>query len=89
MQDVQSGTVEMLFNKPISYLAYRMWWQLGSGIYSFFVIGIFCAISIIVLSYLPFLISENGTLKNHTCKKEDKKYQSTSCSLKMKDSNDK
>lgn len=38
MQDVQTGNVEVLFSKPISYLWYRMWWQIGSGIYSFVVI---------------------------------------------------
>lgn len=35
MQDVQSGQVEMLLNKPISYLTYRAWWQIGAGLYSF------------------------------------------------------
>lgn len=38
MQDVQSGNVEVLFNRPISYLAFRSWWQIGSGLYSFAVI---------------------------------------------------
>lgn len=38
MQDIQSGNIEVLFSKPISYLSYRMWWQIGSGLYSFFVI---------------------------------------------------
>ncbi len=40
MQDVQSGTIEVLLNKPISYLSYRVWWQIGSGIYSFLVASI-------------------------------------------------
>ncbi len=35
MRDVQSGTVETLLNKPISYFAYRIWWQIGSGLYAF------------------------------------------------------
>src|SRR3989338_11501104 len=35
MQDVQSGAVEVLLNKPIFYISYRAWWQVGSGIYSF------------------------------------------------------
>jgi len=39
MQDVQSGNVEVLFSKPVSYLSYRMWWQVGSGLYSFVVIS--------------------------------------------------
>src|SRR3989338_601845 len=43
MKDVQTGTVEVLFSKPISYLAHRMWWQVGSGLYSFLVIGIVAA----------------------------------------------
>jgi ABC-2 type transport system permease protein len=38
MQDVQSGNVEVLFTKPISYLAYRTWWQIGSGLYPFVII---------------------------------------------------
>ncbi len=37
MQDVQSGNVEVLFSKPVSYLSYRFWWQIGSGLYSFLV----------------------------------------------------
>jgi len=38
MRDVQTGNIEVLFNKPISYLGYRVWWQIGSGLYSFLVI---------------------------------------------------
>ncbi len=41
IQDVQSGNVEILLNKPISYLFYRMWWQVGSGFYSFFILILF------------------------------------------------
>lgn len=41
MEDVKSGNVEVLFNKPISYLAYRAWWQIGSGAYSFLVTSVF------------------------------------------------
>lgn len=37
MEDIQSGTVEILFSKPISYLGYRMWWQIGAGLYPFLV----------------------------------------------------
>src|SRR3989338_323991 len=44
MQDVQSGNVEVLFSKPISYISYRMWWQVGTGIYSFVVITILSSI---------------------------------------------
>lgn len=38
MADVQTGNVEVLFNKPVSYLGYKIWWQIGSGLYSFLVI---------------------------------------------------
>lgn len=38
MLDVQTGNIELLFTKPVSYLAYRMWWQVGSGLYSFLLI---------------------------------------------------
>ena len=38
MEDVQTGNIEMLFSKPISYIFYRIWWQIGSGLYSFIVI---------------------------------------------------
>jgi ABC-2 type transport system permease protein len=40
MQDVQTGNVEVLFSKPVHYLFYRFWWQIGTGVYSFFVITI-------------------------------------------------
>lgn len=40
MQDVKSGNVEVLFSKPISYLFYRFWWQIGLGLYSFIIIAI-------------------------------------------------
>ncbi len=50
MQDVQSGNVETLFCKPISYLAYRMWWQIGSGLYSFCIISVLGAI-VLALSF--------------------------------------
>jgi len=39
MQDVQTGNVEVLFSKPISYLSYRMWWSVGAGLYSFVIIS--------------------------------------------------
>lgn len=35
MQDIKTGTVEILFSKPIKYIWYRMWWQFGAGAYSF------------------------------------------------------
>ncbi len=45
-QDVQTGNIEVLFSKPISYLAYRVWWQIGSGLYPFFVITVLGALSL-------------------------------------------
>jgi ABC-2 type transport system permease protein len=53
MQDVQTGRVEVLFNKPISYLLYRFWWQIGFGVYSFVVVTILGAIALIWLIGLP------------------------------------
>ena len=38
MADIRSGNIEILFSKPVSYLYYRSWWQIGLGIYSFVVI---------------------------------------------------
>jgi ABC-2 type transport system permease protein len=49
MQDIQTGNVEILLSKPISYLSYRMWWQVGFGIYSFVVITI---LATIVLAFI-------------------------------------
>jgi ABC-2 type transport system permease protein len=40
MQDVRSGVVETLFVKPMSYIFYRMMWQLGSGISSFVIVSV-------------------------------------------------
>ncbi len=52
MQDVQSGTIEMLLSKPFSYLWYRACWQIGSGIYSF--ITIFVVATIILGFWIGF-----------------------------------
>lgn len=40
MEDVKTGQVEVLLSKPVTYLFYRMWWQLGSGLYSFLVLSL-------------------------------------------------
>jgi len=40
MHDVQTGNVEVLFSKPVHYLFYRFWWQIGMGFYSFVIITI-------------------------------------------------
>lgn len=53
MQDVQTGNIEVLFSKPISYISYRLWWQIGSGIYSFVVITILAVISLALLIGFP------------------------------------
>ncbi len=53
MQDVQSGNVEVLFSKPISYLFYRMWWQIGEGLYSFLVITVFAVIILFLIIGFP------------------------------------
>ena len=57
MQDVQSGNVEVLFSKPISYLSYRIWWQVGSGIYSFAVVTILAATALaLIIGFPPTMI---------------------------------
>lgn len=33
--DVRTGNVETLFTRPISYVVYRIWWQIGKGLVSF------------------------------------------------------
>ena len=53
MQDVQSGNIEVLFNKPISYLLYKSWWQVGSGLYSAIVIGILGSVILFLLIGIP------------------------------------
>ena len=53
MQDVQTGNVEMLFSKPISYLSYRVWWQIGSGLYPFLVATILGTLALVLIVGLP------------------------------------
>lgn len=53
MEDIQTGNVEILFSKPISYLSYRMWWQVGSGIYSFTVVTILTTAVLALLIGFP------------------------------------
>ncbi|MCR4322922.1 MAG: ABC-2 family transporter protein [Candidatus Azambacteria bacterium] len=57
MQDVQSGNIEVLFSKPISYLSYRMWWQVGEGLYPFLVISFFGAIILASIVGIPATMS--------------------------------
>lgn len=37
MQDITSGQIEILLSKPVTYLSYRAWWQIGAGIYPFLI----------------------------------------------------
>jgi ABC-2 type transport system permease protein len=53
MADVQSGNVEVLFNKPISYLLYRVWWQIGSGLYSFLLLSFLGIVSLALIIGFP------------------------------------
>lgn len=53
MQDVQSGNVEVLFNKPVSYILYRIWWQIGSGIYPFLIATILGSIVLTLIIGIP------------------------------------
>ncbi len=53
MQDVQSRNVEVLFSKPVSYLSYRMWWQIALGLYPFMVITIFAVIALAFIIGFP------------------------------------
>ena len=53
MQDIQTGNVEVLFSKPISYISYRMWWQIGSGLYSFVIITILAVIALALIIGFP------------------------------------
>lgn len=53
MADVQSGNVEVLLNKPISYLLYRVWWQIGAGLYPFLLISTLGSIVLYFIIGLP------------------------------------
>lgn len=53
MRDVQSGTVEVLFSKPVSYLGYRIWWQVGSGLYPFLVATVLGSIALWLIIGVP------------------------------------
>jgi ABC-2 type transport system permease protein len=53
MQDIKSGTVEVLLSKPIHYLSYRMWWQLGAGLYPFFVACVLGTIALVFTVGIP------------------------------------
>ena len=53
MQDVKTGNVEILLSKPISYLLYRIWWQIGYGVYSFVVITVVAVIAMAFIIGFP------------------------------------
>ena len=53
MQDVQSGNIEVFFNKPMSYILYKTWWQIGAGLYSAVVVGILGSIVLFLLIGTP------------------------------------
>ncbi|MFA6995411.1 MAG: hypothetical protein WC249_03335 [Patescibacteria group bacterium] len=53
MADVQSGNVELLFSKPISYLGYRIWWQVGSGLYPFLVATVLGSVALALIIGIP------------------------------------
>lgn len=53
MQDIQTGNIEVLLGKPVAYLLYRMWWQIGSGIYSFLVIAPVATIVLAMIMGMP------------------------------------
>lgn len=53
MQDVTSGQVEVLLSKPITYLSYRAWWQIGVGIYPFLVTTTLGAIALVFTVGIP------------------------------------
>jgi ABC-2 type transport system permease protein len=53
MRDVQSGSVEILLSKPVSYFWYKIWWQVGSGLYPFLVIIIVGAIAMFLIIGIP------------------------------------
>jgi ABC-2 type transport system permease protein len=57
MQDVQTGNIETLFSKPISYLAYRSWWQIGSGLYSFIVSALLGGVLLFLIIGIPSTMS--------------------------------
>lgn len=53
MQDIKSGNIEVLFSKPVQYLLYRYWWQIGEGLYSFLVTTIGGTVLMILFVGIP------------------------------------
>lgn len=57
MHDVQTGHIEVLLSKPVSYLFYRAWWQIGLGAYSFLVTTLFGVIVLVFFVGVPETIT--------------------------------
>lgn len=53
MKDVTSGYIEVWLSKPVTYLTYRAWWQIGSGIYPFLITTTTGALALIVTIGVP------------------------------------
>lgn len=53
MRDVQSGNIEVFLNRPVSYLSFKAWWQIGSGIYSFLLVTILGSIGLSFIIGIP------------------------------------
>ncbi len=67
MQDIKSGTVEILLSKPMNYLVYRIWWQFGAGIYPFFVITLLGTIAMWFFVGVPIAMTTSFFLISLTC----------------------
>lgn len=53
INDVRSGAIEMYFSRPVSYVWFRAWWQIGQGLYPCIVIGSLGAIVLWVTVGVP------------------------------------
>lgn len=57
MKDVRSGNVELMLVKPISYIWYRVWWQIGTGMYSFIIVTLLALIILVPVLGIPQTMS--------------------------------
>lgn len=53
MKDVTSGHIEVFLSKPVTYLTYRAWWQVGAGAYPFLVTTTLGVIALIFTIGVP------------------------------------
>lgn len=53
MNDVKSGNVEMFLNRPVNYVFFSFYKQLGSGLYSFFIISLLGSFLMVLFVGLP------------------------------------